>query len=263
MLSWVLTSRDDNFGGNCEGVENYTMRRLEVTIGSIISLNVESEIIVVDFCPLPDRPISKYIGNLPVKIITVKPELLDVLKEDCPEPKMNFYEYVAKHIGSTKATGDYLILCNPDNIFPKVNFDEVIEDLKKGYIVRAVRCEIDRSYAKDTILQLVNMANKDEFEVMGRFNTAAGDFTAISKEAYQKLGGYLMLHGNWHLDNEFLSRAKLLGYEVSVPYTHYHLNHEESIINRATLDTTKKNTDFANFKPINKKIIEELDKYVA
>jgi len=165
-----------------------------VSISSIIALKQDSEIIVVDFCPLEGRQrLRDALSGFPVKVITVKSELADLLLEDRPkDSKIRFYEHLAKHIGISKASGDKLIICNPDNIFPSVNFDEVLKDIDRNMIVRAYRLEIPQENVELDAPSLISKAERGDFEVTHRFNTAAGDFTALKKDIYYKIADMLL-----------------------------------------------------------------------
>ncbi len=256
MISWVLTARDDNY--ESEGVENYTMKRLNITLGSIYALGADSEVILVEFCPGPqDGSLKESVKHYPVKVITVKRGLLDLLQEESKPLNLPFYEYLAKDIGIKKATGDFVIACNPDNIFPSINFDETIRDMEKGYIVIGARNEIPKEYAELDTPSLITLAENGEFKVMARFATASGDFTGFKKELYAKIGGYPMVHGNWHMDNLFLDKARLSGYEVSMPYSYYHLNHSKDC-----KGAQGRPTNWQEFKPIGKKILGTIGEFI-
>lgn len=256
MISWVLTSRDDGY--ESEGVENYTMKRLNFTLGSIYALGFDSEVILVEFCPgLNDISLKDKVNHYPVKVITVKRELLDLLQEESTPLKLPFYEYLAKDIGIKKAKGEYIIVCNPDNIFPSTNFDEAIKDMEKGYIVTGMRNEIDKEYANLDMPTLLKMAQNGEFKVMQGFTTASGDFMGLQRQLYAKIGGFLMVHGNWHLDNEFVDRTRLSGYGISMPYSYYHLNH-----NQGCKGAEGRPKNWQEFKPISRNILNKIEEFI-
>ena len=257
MISFVLATRNDGYGGELEGVENFTMKRLEITVNSILALGVDSEIIVIDFCTDDNKkPVKDFVSHLPVRVITLKRNLLTLLQED-GKTNLVFYECLSKDIGIKKAKGEYIITCNPDNIFPSINFDRVLADIEKGLIVRAIRLEIDKNYGKLNISTLIEKANKNDFNILSKWETAAGDFTGFRKDIYFSIGGYRLLHGNWHLDNEFIDRVKSLGFEVFYPYSHYHLNHTDSIY------AFQKDKNWQNFRSISKEILNRIDEFIC
>jgi len=255
-ISWICASRDDGFGGTLEGVENFNLKRINICLGSLLALGRDDEIIMVDFCS-SGKPLKESLRHLPVRVITVDKGLLDLLQADIPGQKMPFYEYLAKDIGIRRAKNDLIIACNPDNIFPSINLDEMIEDLEKGFIAKAVRLEIASEYAKLDIPTLVDMANKDQFKVSQRFTTAAGDFTGFKRSIYEDIGGYPLMHIDWHMDNLFFDLAKLKGYEFAQTYSHYHIFHE------GTIYAPLKNHDWQNAPIISKKIIGRVNEFVA
>jgi len=266
MISWVFGNRNDGYGGEVDGVGNATMRRMNLTICSIYNICPDAEVVAVEFCPPKDKPsIKDFIVDKRVRVIEVKPELYDLLYENCPQPKVKFYEYLAKDIAIKRSKGDLIIATNPDNIFPSINFAEAIKDIEKGYLVKAIRLEIDRNYLKLDTPTLIKMAENDGFKLMGRFSTGSGDFTGFKKDLYWEIGGYALRHGNWHMDNEFLDRAKLLGYEISQSYSHYHINHDWSVIDGETRKLKEAqgfSTDWRNYKPINKRILENIGEFI-
>lgn len=247
MFSWILTTRNDLYGGEVPGVPNPTMKRLRVTVESILRLPGEHEVIVVDFGST--GPVSAFLTDYPaVKVIPVKQELIDMLNKE--HGKLSFYEYLAKDIGIKASKGEYLIICNPDNVFPKRNFELVKMAMDQGYIARALRWEIDRDILTEDIKDIVDRGETGEYVILGELTAAAGDFTGISRAQYDKLGGYLKVHGNWHLDNELVQRAARNGIKAAIVYKHYHINHDDAI------NSEKKDKDFRNFKPISKRILD-------
>lgn len=259
-ISWVMASRNDGYGGN-------SMQRLRITLSSIFSLP-DSEVILVEFCRRPQDgslmdEVKDFMGDR-LRIIAVDCALLDLLHADSTK-NMGFYEHLAKDIGIRRANGELIIACNPDNIFPLVNFDEAVSDMEKGLIVRAMRNEIARDNVNKPISDLLSSGESGDFQVIQRFSTAAGDFTGMKKSIYKEIGGYALVHGSWHLDNLLLSQAQMNGYEVSAPYSHFHINHEQSVTDSKTLSDKKSagfDTDWVNFKPISKNILNRIGEFI-
>lgn len=250
MISWILTTRNDQYGGQVEGVINATMKRLRITVESISRLKGEHEIVVVDFGSI--GTVSNFLTDYNVKNVWIHPDAVDALIDENDDKNMSFYEYVAKDIGIMHSEGNNIIICNPDNIFPERDFEFVEQALDMGYIVRAKRYEIDRDILLENINEIVDRGETGEFKVIGEFLGAAGDFTAIKRKHYDELGGYLMVHGNWHLDNELLERALQKGMKIANVYKHYHINHDDAI------DSPLKNKDWKNFKPISKQTLRRV-----
>jgi len=220
MISWIMAARNDGYGGELEGVENFAMARLQATVESIVALDVKSEIIIVEWNPPADRPSMRtFLEGQPVSIVTVDAGLQAELDADHAGKPFPFYEYVAKEIGIRLAGSDTLIVCNPDNIFPAAGFDQVLTDIADGRVVRAIRHEIPRGYVLDPSLIAT---------VMRDFTAAAGDFCGFSRYAYQDIGGWAMVHQNLHVDNDFVSRAEEMGYTVVQDYRHFHIHHDHA-----------------------------------
>jgi len=222
-VSFILGTRNDGYGGSCPGLGDYTMRRLELTCESIARLGLDSETIVVEWCP-EEHSIPQSIN---AAVVTVPSEANDILNDD-GQNKISYYEYVAKKIGVLRSSGDILCLCNPDNIFPSNGMAEAIEMATRGHVALAVRKDIHREYCLtscETILQLINDGKVDVFR---KFETAGGDFTMISRDNYMSLGGYPLCHGAWDVDNWFIRHANACGVPSARVYTHFHIDHDHS-----------------------------------
>lgn len=256
MISWIMATRNDGYGGECPGVDNFTMRRLELTIDSIRALekeyNVPMEVIVVDFCTPEDRVrVKKFTFTNGCKIVEIQPDYLSVVQTDSVN-HLPFYEYLAKHAGISHATQPYIIACNPDNIFLPQGFDYVIQDLKEGKVVRAIRVEIDRKYA----LMPFEQFKRDCKTIAGiAYPSAAGDFTGLARHIYHQSGGYRLVHGSWHVDNEFIERLIYQGHKVAQGYIHAHLNHDNAVVENIT------SHDWRNFQPISQGVIDLLPEF--
>lgn len=219
MITWIMVGRNDGYCGELDGCENFGMRRLRMTVESILAFRFTDEVIVVEWNPPTDRaPVAAYLGGLerPPRIVTVPPiPGLD---------RLPVYEYVAKHVGATRASDGRLIFCNGDNIFPPENFNggKIIDKL----IVRASRADLDRTYARLPIDHIYREIAADNVTFLRRYPAAAGDYTGITMENYWTLGGYELRHINWHTDNDLIASARAAGYGVLGGYTHYHIDHD-------------------------------------
>jgi len=254
MFSMVIATRNDSYGGKCADVDNFTMRRLEVTCFSVEQIKAITELIVVEFAPDKLR-IIEHVRKFPkVRIITITKKYHQLLKEDS-NIKLPFYEYIAKHVGIYSAKNEHIIVANPDNIFPNRNFLSVIDSSLKGKVSRAIRYDIFREYCTRRNNDLCYEAEQNTFMTLATSHTAAGDFCVMTKTLYDKVGGYKMVHGNWHLDNDLLERLTQKT-EVTQIYEHYHFDHDNSRVE----DITPK--DFENFKPINLQLVNDMFTYI-
>lgn len=259
MVSFVMATRDDGYGGAIDKVDNFTMRRLKITLRSIEHLKIPySEIIVVEWCPLAPA-IESYVkqwGITNARVITVDKGYEKVL------PPLPFYEYLAKDIGIKRAKHEVIIACNPDNIFPNppdIDFTEdVVKQIKDGMLMRADRLDIPREYAQYKISKVLEQADSPEgLKITRRWVTAGGDFCGFTKSTYEHLGGYDLRHINRGCDTEFEVRAKFAGMDIIRWYFHYHLEHDDSV--EEGKDRPKV---FMEAKPLSRCVLDEADKYV-
>ena len=238
MISWVLASRNDGYGGTVDGVENFTMRRLQLTVHSIRAFRHHDEIVVVDWCPDPNvAPLASFLIGLKVKVITVDKGAQEICGQ------MVFYEYVAKMVGAAKATGNYLILCNGDNIYPAEGF---VSNPPMGVIQRAVRYDIGRETANMNAMEILHGVNAKTIPLLQAYPMAAGDFTGIwACEFWDALYGYDLRHINWHTDNDLIERGGKASMRVVNKYIHYHIDHDGS-----HGEAQGRSRDFASAEPI-------------
>ena len=232
MISFVLATRNDGYGGGCPGVPDFTMRRLQITVQSLLALGIAGEIIVVEWCPPADRPrVGEFLPDGPIRILTVSPELGAELDAANPAPrKLPFYEYVAKDIGIRRAACGTIAAVNPDNIFPLAGLHRAVDGLDDMTIARAIRHEIARDYAREPLSELIAQADARTLRVFKSFRGAGGDFCAFTRGGYDRLGGYLLVHGNRGVDAEFDARARANGVRIVQEYEHYHVTHDGAIV---------------------------------
>jgi len=227
MISWVMATRNDGYGGKDADGRDYTMRRLAITAESIARLPGENEIIVVEWNPPTDRkPVRAFLSGATVRVITVSPRLQVALDADNSGKPLPFYEYVAKHVGIGLAKGDRIIMCNPDNVFPVRGYGAVLAAFAAGSIVRADRLAIARSYASIDLPDLFALGERGDLTVSRTFTGATGDFCGFTRTQYNAVGGFAHRHGNVGLDNDFLRRLVAAGYGAEQTYEHYHIDHQ-------------------------------------
>jgi hypothetical protein len=258
MISLVLSARNDGYGGNRVDIENFAMRRLKITLSSIQNISPKFEIVVVEWAPDSNRkPIIDFIKTIPAKIITVDPQFQIELQKNNTNSTLNFYEYVAKHIGILRSQFENIIICNPDNIFPKGCFSIVQDAFKKRDIIRAIRKEIHRNNVMNPIKELLKSAEDQTFNVRRDFNRAAGDFCGFTKQQYFSVGGFARVHGNAGCDNEILNRFAAKGYHINQRYHHYHINHDYS-----GSEAPGRSKTFLDHKKIPDYFFNSIEKYI-
>lgn len=227
MISWVLAARNDGYGGQVAGVDNFTMYRLRLTVESIRSHRPDDEVVVVEWCPPSDSPgVAAFLGGCRARVITVAREAQNWLDADnANSVKLPFYEYVSKHLGACMAHNDQLIFVNPDNVFPARNFNGTM--VAPGVIVRGQRQEIARQCARRPVGDVIRDAEAGALAVLREFPLAAGDYFGCHRSDYLAVGGYALMHINWHTDNDLLRRIAT-GRRVECRYQHYHVAHDFS-----------------------------------
>ena len=228
MISFILSSRNDGYGGKFKDI-NTTMRRLQLSLDSIYALNFPVyEVIIVEWSPLAGmKSLRDEVKiNEFTRILTVPAQAVSRIGEEIEKP-IAFYEYLAKHIGILNSKFDIICVCNPDNIFPEEHFLGAVVFANHGHLVRAVRREIPTNALEFEASQLLGIIAAGTMPVLFEVTAAGGDFGMMKKQLYLDAGGYRLCHGNWDVDNEFERRVKGQ-FPIIYNYIHYHISHEFS-----------------------------------
>lgn len=123
-LSVVVTARNDNHGGNM-------LRRMQIFVNGLIEqarrYQVETELLIVEWNPLPDRPrlaadLSWSIQDSPfvARIIEVPPEIHQRLRYSQSLP---LFQMIAKNVGIRRAKGEFVLATNIDLLFSDALFE--------------------------------------------------------------------------------------------------------------------------------------------
>jgi hypothetical protein len=118
LLSVVVVSRHDDHGGNL-------MRRMQFFVSGWLEQakkhNISSELIIVEWNPLPDRPglvqalkWPEDTGPCRVRIITVPPEVHQRFKY---ADKLPVFQMIGKNVGIRRARGRFILATNVDILF--------------------------------------------------------------------------------------------------------------------------------------------------
>lgn len=221
-VSFILAARNDSYGANC--IEE-VHKKIRMTCSSIRANFSNAEIILVDWCSDCKAKLQDVLGIPDVKHIYVDTDAAALLMQDHPDSKMDFYEYVAKDIGSRYCTSENLIFTNIDILFTP-DFDVVSNQFKALSHSAIIATRHDVPYLIDQDIETtVKTAMARSLKVIRSSITASGDFLAISAENYLKIGGYLKVHANWDCDNEIVRRIRANGLTVTQNYVVYHLDH--------------------------------------
>lgn len=260
MITFVLTSRNDNYGGCVHGVEHANMRRLQLACASIHNLDpVHCHIIVVEWDPVPDQKRIRDFVPSYVQVIAVSHALQELLNRDKKDLPLPFYEYLGKEIGARCARDPFVLFTNADNLFPLKNFSNVVHHLTKGAVVRGVRHDLPRDILQQNDRLILEGASAFSFRGKSVFDTAAGDCLGVTKDLYFQLGGFRFVHGNWDLDNDFVRRASQVA-RVEFCYDHYHIDHDFAA---TEMPSRPRGCLAAAHQPIAPEIVAQLMAYIS
>lgn len=211
-ITFVLASRNDGYACVNQDWQQEQIKKIENCIYSSEKTFLNRKFILLDYNPPKNTKQLKEIftqyKNL--KIITLSEDLQKDLDNDNKNGKINFYEFVAKHIGSLFVNTKYIIFINQDLIFPQENSELLVNSLRMGEINLAFRCKVDYSLVNlpvDYVYNVCHSPFKPQIKVYDIYGN--GDFLGIEKDKYNKIGGYLLSHQNWAVDNEILYRLGL------------------------------------------------------
>lgn len=120
-ISFVIAARNDNYGGNF-------LHRITIFFTSLLffikKYHLDGEIIVVEWNPPSDKAqLAKKLhalfthSTIPVRFINVPNSIHKTLPN---ADKMPIFEYIAKNVGIRRAQGKYILVTNPDIIFPEI-----------------------------------------------------------------------------------------------------------------------------------------------
>lgn len=268
-ITFILTSRNDGYACNKQNWEYEQFNKINCCIYSAQKTFPNCKFILVEYCPPRQNKRFKEIFShySDVTIITLNEKLQQDLDMDSKVGKIGFYEFVSKHIGSIYAKTKYIIFINQDLIFPKFTSQEFLDSLRNDEINIAFRNKIDYNLINLKTEQLYDCIHSVfKPSIVNIDIYANGDFLAINKQIYEQLGGYLLCHRNWGVDNEILERIGIdnlqnlniknnLGFKINRVYQTFLLNHP--------IDETQNDRprDF-NFTKIGFDIIQHLERYV-
>ena len=205
-LTIVTPSRNDDYGG---GMLRRLQFSLNILFKQIEKYQIESELILVDYNPPPDRELLKDALILPetsrylsMRVIEVPPELHE---------KKSLHAFsslngaLAINVGLRRARGRFSILRNSDIIWS----DEILsiiggKNLDKNTKYRCVRCDISEeilNYPDLALLQISEFCRthvtlkmkKMKYYVSGLPDlllNSDGDFQLMSTEEFRRLRGY-------------------------------------------------------------------------
>jgi hypothetical protein len=204
-LSIIIPSRNDEHGGNA-------LRRMQVSLNSLLEqlekYRIESELILVDWNPPPDKPLLKDVIKWPdrlkyctIRVIVVPPSIHQRY-EGADKILMNVV--AAMNCGIRRARGQFILPRSMDLIYS----DELMsylaqKGLRKDERYRADRCDVERNvvqyntldeqldYCRKNIIKTnVQAPQRAERGLPNLHTMASGDFQLMSRDYWHLLRGY-------------------------------------------------------------------------
>ncbi|UCG55078.1 MAG: hypothetical protein JSV32_02340, partial [Dehalococcoidia bacterium] len=141
LLSVVVVSRSDDHGGNL-------LQRMQLFVSGWLEQakkhNLSSELVIVEWNPLPDRPRlaralewPKDNGACTVRIIEVPPEIHQRFKN---ADRLPLFQMIGKNVGIRRARGRFILATNIDILFS----DELMQHFASGQLMPDRMYRIDR-----------------------------------------------------------------------------------------------------------------------
>lgn len=165
-LSIVVTARNDNYGGN---LENRIKTFFRVIAFEANKNELQTEVVFVEYNPLADKPLFADTLNIKTnKYLTIKYIIVpnSFHQKINTSSKIPLLEYVAKNIGTKRAQGEYILVTNPDILFPEELFEFIKSDkINKDHYYRVDRNDIWTSYFDENmpIEQILETAKKNVY----------------------------------------------------------------------------------------------------
>jgi len=258
-LSIIITSRNDEHGGN-------TLPRMQVSLSGLLEQlekhKIESELILVEWNPPPDKPPLRHILKWPaqLKYCTVRniivPQTIHQRYDYSDKTPMN--AVVAVNCGIKRARGEFILPGVIDLLYP----DELVafiakKNLNKNERYRVDRCDVDRSvirfqtlreqldFCRNNIIRInaQSPSRKRKWFVAQRnlpelHTNACGDFQLMSRYAWHLLRGYREddIIGA-HVDGILSYASYAAGIKEVVlknPMCVYHIDHDDKFKDRIT-----------------------------
>lgn len=190
LISFVLAGRNDNYGGDFK----LRLQRCVTNLFTQLKAHqIPSEIIFVNYNPLPDNQIEHFISwpqsidLIQIRIITVPTNLHSIFVENYKVKNVPVLEYPAKNAGIRRANGTYILSMNPDIIIDDAFFG-TINQLKKDNYYRCNRLDFQLDDANSLPADWIPFIKKNVIKVWVK---------AISKEikigSFSKYKFYLIL----------------------------------------------------------------------
>ncbi len=147
VLSIVIIGRNDNYGGD---FKNRLQRAVNYWHQQLTAHQISSEIIFVNYNPLPQPPIKDFIDWSPsnkfveLSIVQVNAEVHEQLVKEYKVKDIAVLEFIAKNIGIRRAKGEFILSTNADILVDKKMFAR-FKNLNSKKFYRANRFDFTSS----------------------------------------------------------------------------------------------------------------------
>ena len=145
-LSFVMTARNDDYGGNL-------LHRMQTSIDSILyhgeRHGLDGELVLVEWNPPPNAtPLADALDwpdelrSMSARVVTVPAEIHQRFPNS---DKLPLFEYIAKNAGIRRAAGEFVLSTNPDLVYS----DALVrffagDNLRSDRFYRTHRYDVDR-----------------------------------------------------------------------------------------------------------------------
>lgn len=216
-LSFVFVVSHVGYGGDF-GTRAY--RCLENLYQQAGFFGLDADVVIVE---REGSGVEKVIWSpesVPTRLITVPQAVYDTI----PNPhNEGFFEYWLKNIGIRRATGEFILSTNPDNLYSPELIKRLAGDLDAGTFYRVNRYDLDKNGE-------VYRTNFNTAPAL-HFN-ASGDFILMHRDAWAKIHGHPEISYSLTVDGQTVHLADKAGFkQVILPEPMYHQYHEHGTQN--------------------------------
>jgi hypothetical protein len=237
-LSFVFTGSNRQYGGDF-------IQRMQNCLDNLYELiekyECDADVTIVEWNPPKDRPrlcdaVEFNNSYIQTKIITVP----ESVHNSIPNPHgEKFFEYWAKNVGIRRATGEFILSTNPDNLYSPELIKRLSEpNLDKNCFYRVNRYDISNltvngvrcvsvNYAQGTTIDgyLLDNERANRSPNPLHFN-ASGDFILMHRDAWREIGGHPEVPYSLTVDGQTVFLAAESGLaQVTLPEPMYHQDH--------------------------------------
>jgi hypothetical protein len=235
-LSVVLTGRNDGYGGDFLA-RAITAIRFNHT--ALTDSGVAYELMLVEWAPLPDRPLLSELIEQAVP--AVQPHLTTLLVDAeyqqafTLNPRLAYLEYLAKNVGIRRTRGRYVLATNADVLLSRPVVAQLAAGMTERGVFRAPRIDLTLGLEQSgmTWEALENPANHWRSRELRPplYSGGTGDFLLADRDTFHTLRGFNEIYRlvRVGVDYNFLVKAFSCGVPIRLMNgSVYHINHAGS-----------------------------------